>query len=101
VLSNTPWLQAVYDKSLKIVEIAFRIPAKLDTAIGQIGVDQACLLIVQKIGSGWKVTASNPKNQPMLLHVDIDRGSETMRLPEGNLAGSSVSVTMRAADRVK
>jgi chondroitin AC lyase len=92
VLANTAALQGVYSHSLKLAEIAFRQPGSLATPLGRVAADHSCLLLVKKSDAGWKVTASNPENQPLTLHVTVRGKQAAIDLPGGNFAGSSVSV---------
>jgi chondroitin AC lyase len=95
VLANTASVQAVYDRTLRVAEIAFREPGSLETPLGRVEVDHSCLLMVKKSDAGWKVTASNPENQPLTLHVTVKGKQTAVELPGGNFAGSSVSVDVR------
>ncbi len=95
VLANSSTTQAVYNKTLKLAEIAFRSAGEpnlsIETPIGKVTADHSCLLLVRQVGNGLKVTASNPENLPLTLHVTVKGKSTTIELPGGNLAGSSVS----------
>ena len=95
VLSNTKSVQAVYDKSLKLAEIAFREAGSLMIPLGKVEADHSCLLLVRQVAEGWRVTASNPENQPLTLHVMVKGMQGTIELPGGNFAGSSVLVDVR------
>ncbi len=91
VLSNTAEIQAVYNLRLKLAEIAFRKPGWLKTPVGEVKADHACLLLVTRGRHEWKVTASNPENQSLILSVAVQEKSITIGLPGGNFAGSSVT----------
>ncbi len=95
VLANTASQQAVYSRSLRLAEIAFREAGSLATPLGRIEANHSCLLLVKKTDTGWKLTASNPKNQPLTLHVAVKGRHATIDLPGGNFAGSSVSVNVK------
>ncbi|HEV2486318.1 MAG TPA: polysaccharide lyase family 8 super-sandwich domain-containing protein [Terracidiphilus sp.] len=95
LLSNTAKNQAVYNKPLKLAEIAFRNAGELETPLGKIEVDHSCLLLVRRFADGWKVTASNPENQALALHVAVHGKRATIELPGGNDAGSSVTVDVK------
>jgi chondroitin AC lyase len=95
VLANSASTQAVYNKTLKLAEIAFRSAGALQTPLGKVEADHSCLLLVKQVGSGWKVTASNPESLPLTLHVAVEGKSAVIELPGGNFAGSSVSVELR------
>jgi len=91
VLANTEATQAVYNKTLKLAEIAFRQAGTLATPLGPVAADHSCLLLVHQTAAGLKVTASNPENQPLTLHVTVKGQQYAADLPGGNLAGSSVT----------
>ncbi len=95
VLANTAATQAVYGKTLKLAEIAFRAAGSLETPLGAVSADHSCLLLVREVAGGWKVTASNPENLALLLHVTVKGKPATIELPGGNFAGSSISVAVR------
>ena len=101
VLANSVSTQAVYNKTLKLAEIAFRAAGALnevmsiDTPVGRVAADHSCLLLVRQVASGWKVTASNPENVPLTLHVAVKGKKATIELPGGNLAGSSVTTLVK------
>ena len=95
VLSNTANVQAVYSRGLKLVEVAFRKFGELATPVGRIDADHSCLLLVRKTPGGWTVTASNPGNEPLTLGVTINGKLADLRLPGGNLAGSSIRADLR------
>ena len=97
VLSNQEDTQAVWHRRLKIVMAAFRKPGSLTTPIGRIKVGHSCLLLARKVAGGWKITASNPENQPLMLQVEVDGRKNAIDLPGGNFAGSSVASTLPAA----
>ena len=91
VLSNREDTQAVWHSELNIVMAAFRQPGFLATPMGRVEVDHSCLLLVRKVAGGWKITASNPENQPLTLHVEVGGRKIAIDLPGGNFAGSSVT----------
>ncbi len=112
VLSNSPAIQAVRHNGLKLLESAFREPAKLAGGRGwEISVDQPCLLLCRETGEGVQISLSNPRNAPLTVTVTIDRalagegcspagpGASAVRfvLPEGDQAGSSVTRTLKKA----
>ncbi len=95
VLANSSMTQAVYSKSLKLAEIAFRTGGTVETPVGKVEADHSCLLLVRQVAEGWKVTASNPENLALTLHVTVKGKAAAIELPGGNFAGSSVSVEVR------
>lgn len=96
VFSNTDAIQGVYDFKLKMVEIAFRQPAKAKTPLGSIAVDHACLLIARRAGNNWVVTVASPENLPLNLGVTIGSKKIRLSLPDGFAAGSSITQTINA-----
>ncbi len=95
VLANTTSLQAVYNRRLRLEEIAFRKPGALETPLGRVAVDHSCLLMVRKTVDGWELTAANPENLRLKLHVSVNGRQTAIELPGGNFAGSSVSAGLR------
>jgi chondroitin AC lyase len=95
VLANTVNAQAVYNRTLKLAEIAFRQAGALETPLGRVEAEHPCLLLVRKTAGGWRVTASDPENLPLALGVTVNGKKTAIKLPGGNFAGSSVSVVLR------
>ena len=95
VLANTKSLQAVYNKSLKLAEIAFREAGVIETPMGKVEADHSCLLLVRQVAGGWKVTAANPENLALTLHVTVKAKAAALELPGGNFAGSSVTTLVQ------
>jgi chondroitin AC lyase len=95
ILANTAKTQAVFHRGLKLAEIAFRTAGDLKTPLGAVTADHSCLLLVRQTAAGWKVTAANPENAPLTLHVTVAGHPGTIELPAGNLAGSSVTVDVK------
>ena len=85
----------MYSRSLKLAEIAFRDAGSLATPLGEVQADHSCLLLVKQVAGGWRVTASNPENQPLTLHVTVKGKQVAIELPGENFAGLSVSVDLR------
>lgn len=94
ILENSRNTQAVYNRALKLAEIAFRRAGSLSTPLGRVTADHACLLLVRKTAEGWKLSASNPENLPLTLHVTVKHKRTEIQLPGGNFAGSTVSADL-------
>jgi len=92
ILSNTPDLQAVRHKTLKITMAAFPKPGRLPAAGDSpaIEVDQPCLLMLHDN----KLTVSNPTNKPLVVSVKINTQTYPVKLPDMPLAGSSVTIPL-------
>ncbi|MGH7973038.1 MAG: polysaccharide lyase beta-sandwich domain-containing protein [Limisphaerales bacterium] len=97
VLSNHADIQAVWHSQLKIVMAAFRKPGFLATPAGRVEVDHSCLLLARKVPGGLKITASNPENQPLSLHVGVGGRKIEIDLAGGNFAGSSMTTILPIA----
>ncbi|HWR14097.1 MAG TPA: polysaccharide lyase 8 family protein [Terriglobales bacterium] len=95
VLSNNRQIQGAWNDSTRLAMLAFYEPGTLLTPIGQISVDQACLLMVRNTAEGWSITAANPENKRLMVKVQIDSTVRTIELPDGDLAGSSVTALLR------
>jgi len=94
VLDNSKELQAVFVPKLKLALLIVRKGGTFDTPLGHIFVEKPSLVMVRKDASGYKITASNPVNESMTLHVRVDNREATLQLPEGTMVGSSVSVQL-------
>jgi chondroitin AC lyase len=92
VLSNTEKVQAAWNAQLRLLMIAFREPDTLNTPLGPVHVDHSCLLMISPDGHGWRITASDPENEPVTLHGTIKGTAFTIQLPKGNFAGASATV---------
>jgi chondroitin AC lyase len=95
ILANTPATQAAFDQKSKTAQITFWFASQLKTPLGDISVDQPCLLMVHDDGQGIAVTAANPKNQAMELNVNVGDKSIKISLPDGLQAGSSVTQRLK------
>lgn len=94
VLDNSKDLQAVFVPKLKLASLVVRKAGTFDTPLGRIFIEKPSLVMVREDASGYEITAANPVNEPMTLHVRVDSREATLQLPEGAMAGSSVSVHM-------
>lgn len=92
VLANDEKIQAAWNAQLHLGMMAFREAGSLATPAGNITVDHSCLLMVSQDEKGWKITAANPENLPLTLHVKLGYRLVSVKLPGGNLAGSSATV---------
>jgi chondroitin AC lyase len=105
IVSNTPDIQAVRHRELGISEIAFYQPGRISAASMSIASNKPCLLLIREMGEKVRLAASNPENQPLELSVELGKKLEgegcdwdeqkgvtriLLKLPEGDLAGSSV-----------
>lgn len=95
ILANNANIQAVWNRHLDIGMFAFHQPGSLVTPAGLIMVDHSCLIMLRRIAHQWEISASNPENQSLTLHVKIADRQITMTLPGGNLAGSSVTMPLK------
>ena len=99
VLANNEDVQAVYNRNLRLLMAAFHKPSSLMTPLGRVEVDHASLLLIRRFGDGWRITTSNPENEPLTLTASVADHDAQIQLPRGNFAGSSV--TVRVFDRRK
>jgi len=97
VLANRPEVQAVYVPRLHRASIVFRKAGSIETPLGLIAVDHAAILLIASSANGLTLTAANPENQPIILNVTTSGRRTTFHLPEGDNAGSSV--TLASANR--
>jgi len=87
VEANSADVQAVRDKVSGRTLCAFYRSG----SASNVTVNQPCLVIGQEIRNGAHVTVSNPENEGLTVNVKCGRHAGTVRLPEGLLAGSSVT----------
>lgn len=90
ILSNTPELQAVRHRALKLTYAVFWSAGRLESTKLSIAVDQPCLLMLREMKGQPHLSISNPKNEPMLLGVTLGSSQMYVDLPAGGLAGASV-----------
>jgi chondroitin AC lyase len=110
ILSNTSTLQAVFHARTKLCGAAFYQPGVLAGDRGwHVAVDQPCLLLLRELEDGVLLAVANPENQPLTVHVDVDRALVgdgcaprepgwtriTVVLPAGAEAGRSVVRMLR------
>lgn len=106
VLSNTPALQAVVHKDIKVAGAAFMEAGSVlvDENL-MISVDQPCAVVIRYSGDRFVASVANPENQALTVHMTVSRkllGEEvewrasqnasilTFDLPGGHYAGKSV-----------
>jgi len=87
VEANSADVQAVRDKVSGRTLCAFYRSG----SASNVTVNQPCLVIGQEIRNGAHVTVSNPENEGLTVNVKYGRHAGIVRLPEGLLAGSSVT----------
>lgn len=92
---NSDEVQAAYSEPKKIVEVVFRKPGGLHTPIGNMQVDHACALLIQRLPQGWKVTAADPAHSVFDLNVSVNSRKTVLHLPQGAFAGSSVTALIQ------
>jgi chondroitin AC lyase len=100
IVRNTVSIQAVYHKALKRGGAVFYQEGSVVLRPGlSVTVDSPCILLLDESDAqAIKLTASNPKNEALVLTVEtVIDGTErrtVLVLPEGEYAGSSVTQTI-------
>lgn len=99
ILANTPALQAVPHKALRMAGAAFYEPGRLAMRKGlAVSVDRPCLLVLRETPKGYAVSLANPRNAGLTVRVRIEVGPRVFQkavvLPRGALAGSSVTAEL-------
>src|SRR2546430_10136592 len=82
IIANTPQQQAVYHKRLDLLAVAFWKAGRARN----LEVDRPCLLLLR----GGKLAVSDPENRPGDVKATVDGKTIDVKLPDGDLAGSSV-----------
>ncbi len=73
VVSNTPDLQAVRHRGLKMIQAAYYKAGVLRVGNGLvIGVNKPCLLLVRQKKEGLQIAVANPKNKPLNVEVEVN-----------------------------
>lgn len=97
VLANTPQAQAAEHRETGLLLAAFYAPgAVVSGAWGEVGADAPCLLMVSRAAQGGaaRLTVCDPRNAGGDVRVRVGGRQVRVRLPEGPLAGSGVSVAL-------
>jgi chondroitin AC lyase len=92
VLENTPALQAVRNRRLNILGIAFYKPGRLALAGGSgVEVDQACIVLVRGLGGSKKQVAvakpASPAKRAQSVTVTVGKSKLVCVLPTGEQTG--------------
>lgn len=99
VTSNTPQLQAVWHNGLQMLAASFREAGQVMAGGMTVGVDQPCLLLLQRSDSSLRISVSNPQNDATAavnVTIMMDKGGKKreqvvrVELPGGLNAGQSV-----------
>lgn len=95
ILSNTSLIQAVTNKGLQLTGIVFYEPGEFSDTGMSIKVNEPCLVLVDQ--NKGVITVSDPTAKLRNVNISIKLNSvksqiETIELPTGGLAGSSISI---------
>lgn len=99
ILSNTPGIQAVKDSRSDLIGFVFYEKGKVEWEGNSLSVNKPALVQVQKVGSKWNIHLSEP-TQSLTGTIQVElriAGKNTkldFKLPEGDLAGSTISKTV-------
>jgi chondroitin AC lyase len=109
ILANDRTLQAVRHDGLGMTQAAFFSPGTLAAGGGlSLKVDKPAAVMLHETAGGMRLSASNPAGAATTLRLDVRREDAdaaadfarvTLRLPGGELAGSTVSRDLPAAAR--
>jgi chondroitin AC lyase len=92
IITNTSSIQAVRHRKRRLLEVAFWQPGMVPLeGGGRIAVNQPCLLICRETPDGVRLSVSNPRNEPLAVHVEYANRCLRFDLPGGENAGRSVS----------
>jgi chondroitin AC lyase len=97
-LTNNERIQAVWNKHLSIAMIAFYQPGSVQTPLGQVVAGHSCLLLVRRTARGIAISAANPENQAITLHVEVGGEKISIDLPGGNFAASTVTTIVHSSE---
>lgn len=95
VLANTPQAQAAEHRETGLLQAVFYAPGAVASGVwGEVSADAPCLLMVSRAAPGGAacLTVCNPRNAGGEVRVRVGGMQVRVRLPEGPLAGSGVSI---------
>ena len=90
IVANTPKLQAVWHKDLKMAQAAFHAPGEMKAGGMTVSVDRPCLLLLRRDGEKVRLAVSNPENEAATVEVTVGTTRVSVPLPDGLEAGKSV-----------
>jgi chondroitin AC lyase len=93
IIANTPGLQAVAHRRLRMRQIVFWQPGEIPLGNGRrVAVNQPCILICREAPNGGvRLSMANPRNEALVVHVEYAGQCLCFTLPGGDQAGRSVS----------
>ena len=96
VVANNETAQAVWQKKLQRGGAIYYAPGVLEFRPGfQVRSDQAIALLVSETPGTVELSVANPQNQPLSVHMAVDRDGKSVPididLPDGPRAGSTVT----------
>ena len=94
VLTNSAEVQAVYSAADRLVEAVFYRAGTVETTLGRVSVDRACMVLVRASADGVRVTASNPDAEPVELAVSVGGRTATFQLRGGEDGGKSETLVL-------
>ncbi|WP_316816105.1 chondroitinase-AC [Pedobacter nyackensis] len=97
IVSNTDKVQAVVHQSLNIIQAVFYRPGTLVLPTMEVETDKACILMVRNINGKQVISVADPLQKEKVVTIQIKDTKTgyaavfTIDLPQGELAGSTVS----------
>ena len=97
ILKNAPTVQAVRHTGANTAAVAFWEASSIELGPNRrLAVDRPCLVLVREHTDGAiSVTVSNPANESLTVNVTLGDVTTRFDLPDGPLAGSSVTQSVR------
>jgi chondroitin AC lyase len=95
VLANTTDIQAAYNGPHGMLGIVFWKPGSLETPIGRIESDLACLVMVRDTADGRTLTVANPRNAAARVNIALGGRKMSIDLPGGDDGGRSVTTAIK------
>lgn len=101
IIVNSDSVQAVEHVGLKMLQVVFYKPGTVTTPHITLSADQPCIVLLKDIDTLKRLYVADPAQQSKLVTITIaiEANKEVKKvkclLPQGNLAGSSVSFTIR------
>ncbi len=92
IIANTPALQAVRHRSLRLLAAAFWEPGTVQLPdVGRVAANHACVLLCRESPGGTRLSLSTLINQPVTIHVEYGGQCVAFEMAGGPDAGRSKS----------
>ena len=92
ILSNTPELQAVWHRELRMLQAVFYKHGELSVQGQKLIVHNPAIIIARMEGNALRIDVADPTRNQDRISIDVGSHSVTAQLPTGEMAGQSTSI---------